>query len=156
MKMTDLFLAELEREAALTRRTLERVPDGRYDWKPHKKSMSLGYLAALVASMPSWVVMTVNQDELDLNSPGGSTFKPQELRTSRELVEALDGNVAKARKALASQRRQVRKRSPDRGERVAVGVGVGGGGRQANHRRGDQGEMSEAHAGWGSRARRTG
>src|SRR5207247_5704338 len=102
MKMTDLFLAELEREAALTRRTLERVPDGRYDWKPHKKSMSLGYLAALVASMPSWVVMTVNQDELELNSPGGSTFKPQELRTSRELVEALDGNVAKARKALAN------------------------------------------------------
>src|SRR5437016_2641096 len=55
MKMTDLFLAELEREAAGTRRTLERVPEGRNDWKPHEKSMPLGYLAALVARMPAWI-----------------------------------------------------------------------------------------------------
>jgi len=51
MKMTDLFLAELEREAAATRRTLERVPDCRYDWKPHEKSMTLGRLAELVARL---------------------------------------------------------------------------------------------------------
>ena len=102
VKMTDLFAAELEREAAATRRTLERVPDGRAEWKPHEKSMSLGGLATLVASMLSWVAMAVNRDELDLNPPGGPTATPQELRTSRELVEALDGNVAKAREALAS------------------------------------------------------
>jgi uncharacterized damage-inducible protein DinB len=101
MKMTDLFLGELEREAAGTRRVLERVPEGRNDWKPHEKSMSLGRLATLVASMPSWVVMMVKQDELDLHPPGGSQYKPEELRTSRELVEALDGNVAQAREALA-------------------------------------------------------
>ncbi len=102
MKMTDLFLAQLEREAAGTRRALERVPDGRNDWKPHEKSMSLGRLATLVATMPSWVVMMVNQDELDFNPPGGSTYKPQELSTSRERVEAFDDHVAKAREALAN------------------------------------------------------
>ena len=101
MKMTDLFLEELEREAEGTRRALERVPDGRHDWKPHEKSMSLGRLANLVASMPSWVVTMVNQDELDISTAGGSKYKPQELRTSRELVEALAGHVAKAREALA-------------------------------------------------------
>jgi uncharacterized damage-inducible protein DinB len=100
MKMTELFLAELDREAAVTRRTLERVPDGRTDWKPHEKSMPLGYLSTLVALLPSWVVFTVKQDELDLNPPGGQRYQPPALPTSRELVAALDANVAQAREAL--------------------------------------------------------
>jgi uncharacterized damage-inducible protein DinB len=95
MKMTDLFLAELEREAAATRRTLERVPDGRYDWKPHEKSMTFGYLAELVARLPSWPVFIINQDELEL-----TTYKQPPLRTSSELVQALDEGVAKTREAL--------------------------------------------------------
>lgn len=102
MKMTDLFLAELEREAAATRRTLERVPEGRPDWKPHERSMPLARLASLVATLPSWVVTMVNQDELDMMPPGGSKFQPPEFRTSRELVEALEDGVAKAREALES------------------------------------------------------
>jgi uncharacterized damage-inducible protein DinB len=97
MKLTDLFLAELEQEAAVTRRTLERVPDGHYDWKPHEKSMTFGYLAELVARMPSWSVFMIKQDEFDL-----TTDKPQPLRTSRELVQALDEGVAAAREALAN------------------------------------------------------
>jgi uncharacterized damage-inducible protein DinB len=101
MKMTDLFLAELEREAVVTRRALERVPEGKYDWKPHPKSMPLGTLARLVASMPSWIPMVVNQDELDLNPPNGKKYEQPELRTRRELVEAHDQNVAGAREALA-------------------------------------------------------
>lgn len=100
MKMTDLLLAELDREAVLTRRALERVPDGHYDWKPHEKSMPFGYLAQLVATMPSWIISMVNQNELDIYPAGGSE-KPRELRTSGELVAAHDENVAKARQALA-------------------------------------------------------
>jgi uncharacterized damage-inducible protein DinB len=102
MKLTDLFLDELEREAPATRRTLERVPEGRNDWKPHEKSMTLGRLATLVANMPSWVVMMVNQNELDMHPPGGSRYTQPELGTSRDLVEALDGNVIKAREALVN------------------------------------------------------
>ena len=102
MLMTELFLGELEREAAATRRVLERVPEGRNDYQPHARSMPLGRLATLVATMPGWVAMTVNQDELDLSPPGGAAYKPPELRTRRELVEALDANVAKARQALAA------------------------------------------------------
>lgn len=100
MNMTELFLAELERETAATRRTLERVPDGRGDWKPHEKSMPLGALSTLVATMPTWVVYTVNQDELDLNPPGGQPYRPPVLQTSQELVAALDAGVAQAREAL--------------------------------------------------------
>jgi uncharacterized damage-inducible protein DinB len=97
MKMTDLFLGELERETASTRRTLERVPEGRYDWKPHDKSMGLGYLAELVARLPSWTVFTIKQDSLDL-----ATYKSQPLRTSRELLKEFDASVAAAREALAN------------------------------------------------------
>jgi len=100
MKLTDLFISELEREAPLTRRTLERVPDGKPDWKPHPKSMPLGYLSFLVATLPSWIAMTINQDELDLQPPGAPPQKPQLIGSSRELVEALDKNVAMAREAL--------------------------------------------------------
>ena len=102
MRLTELFLGQLEREAASTRRALERVPEGRNDWKPHEKSMPLGYLAALVATMPGWIAFMVKQDELDIASPEGAKFKPQAMRTSRELVAALDSSVAMAREALAT------------------------------------------------------
>jgi uncharacterized damage-inducible protein DinB len=100
MKMTALFLGELEREGAVTRRTLQQVPEGHDDWTPHEKSMPFGYLATLVATLPSWVVMVVNQEELDINPPGGSAFKRPELRTVAELVAGLDSSVESAREAL--------------------------------------------------------
>jgi uncharacterized damage-inducible protein DinB len=64
--------------------------------------MTLGYLAHLVATMPSWIVTMVNQDELDMKPPDGSTNGRQELRTSRQLVEAFDTNVANALGALTN------------------------------------------------------
>ena len=69
MKLTELFLAELDREAPRTRGALEQVPLDRDDWKPHQKSMPLARLAGLVASMPSWVSLVIGQDELDLTPP---------------------------------------------------------------------------------------
>ena len=73
MSLTQLFLAELDREAARTRRVLERVPHGRDEWAPHPRSMPLGRLAGLVASMPSWVTLVIDQDELDLTPPPGQS-----------------------------------------------------------------------------------
>jgi len=102
MKMTELFFAELERETPLTRRVLERVPEGRNDWKPHPKSMPLGYLATLVATIPSWIAMMVTQNELDFDPPGGKRYSPPQPNTNRELLEAFDQSVAKARNALQS------------------------------------------------------
>src|SRR5215470_8283894 len=98
MKLTDLFLAELDREAARTRRAVERVPTGRDDWAPHPKSMPLGRLAGLVASMPSWVGLIVKQDELDLTPPPGQGQYQQPATSS--LAETLDSHVADARKTL--------------------------------------------------------
>src|SRR5437763_16978061 len=100
MKMTEMFLEELEREADASRKALERVPEGHNDWKPHSKSMTLGYLASLVATMPAWVVTMVKQDELDLKSPAASKFKPLEWRKRSELLAALDAALVEAREAL--------------------------------------------------------
>ncbi|TAM82815.1 MAG: damage-inducible protein DinB [Acidobacteria bacterium] len=102
MRMNEIFLGQLEAEAGRTRRALERMPEGRDDWKPHEKSMPFGRLAMLVAGMPSWLPMIINQDELDLNPPGGSNYSPSPLRTSAELVESLDKGTTAAREALRS------------------------------------------------------
>ena len=100
MTMTDLLLAQLEREAPRTRGALEKTPEGRNDWKPHDKSMPLGRLALLVATMPSWIAMIIGRDDLDLNPPGGSTYS-QEPPASREaLLAAFDKSVAEARETL--------------------------------------------------------
>lgn len=99
MKLTDLFLEELDREAARSRRVLEQVPAGRDDWKPHPKSMPLGRLAGLVASMPSWVTLTIERDELDLNPPAGQGQYQQP--TMDQLVQVQEDLVAKARQALS-------------------------------------------------------
>jgi len=98
--MTDLFSAQLERETPISRRMLERVPEGRSDWKPHEKSMPLAYLATLVATMLSWIAMAINQDELDLNPPDGPKWKPREWKTSDDLIGMLEESVEQARKAL--------------------------------------------------------
>ena len=100
MKLNELYLGELEREAPASRRILERVPDGRSDWKPHEKSMPLGYLATLVATMPGWIDSMVNQDSLDFAPKEPSGYEPPDLRTSRDLVEAFEAALSKGRAAL--------------------------------------------------------
>jgi uncharacterized damage-inducible protein DinB len=99
-KMTELFLEELEAELPATRRALERVPEGRNDWKPHEKSMKLGYLAWLVATMPEWISMTVDQDSLDLNPPGGAAPRQTEAKTTQELLQRFEEAVGKGRRSL--------------------------------------------------------
>jgi hypothetical protein len=101
MKLTDFFLGELEAEAAISRRVLENVPDGLYEWKPHPTSMTFGYLAELVARIPSWTPMTIDQDELDLKAASGGSSQQVPLRTSKELVAELDKVTTQAKASLS-------------------------------------------------------
>lgn len=100
MRIAELFLSELDREHGRSKRALAQVPEGRHDWKPHEKSMTFGYLAEIVAGIHSWVAMAINQDELDLEPPGGPKYKPEPLFTSAALLERLEKATADARTAL--------------------------------------------------------
>lgn len=100
MTLTEFFSAELDREVERSRRALEEMPDGKYDWKPHDKSMILGYLANMVATIPNWITIQVNQPELDI-APAAGKMSQKRLETGRELIEALDRSAAEARAAFA-------------------------------------------------------
>ena len=100
MKLTEFLLSELNREVERSRRALEQVPDGKYDWKPHDRSMIFGYLAEMVATIPSWVAMEITKDELDVAPVDGSTMKQEAKKTSAALLRGLDASAAEARAAL--------------------------------------------------------
>jgi hypothetical protein len=102
MKITELLLAELDREAVRIRKTLERVPEGRNDWKPHERSTALGYLAILVATMVGWIDVIVNTDELDISPLGGAKFIAPDWKTPRDLVALFETSLKKGRDALLS------------------------------------------------------
>ena len=101
MKLTELLIAELDREVPRSRRVLAEVPAGKYDWKPHDKSMILGSLANMVATMPSWLAMGVAMNELDVAPASGSAMSAEKLETSDALVKALDKSAVDARAVLS-------------------------------------------------------
>ena len=99
MTLVEMLLSELDREAPRTRRALAAVPPDRDGWAPHEKSMPLGRLAGLVATMPSWVSLILGQEELDLTPPSGQGQYQQP--PTDKLAETHDGHVVKAREALS-------------------------------------------------------
>jgi uncharacterized damage-inducible protein DinB len=100
MKLKEFLLAELDREVERSRGALEQAPEGKYDWKPHEKSMIFGYLANMVATIPMWITMQINQDELDVAPKDGGKFEQKRLDTGAELIEALDKAAVGAREAF--------------------------------------------------------
>ena len=93
MAIKDALLPEFDREMQVTRKVLARVPDGKFAWKPHAKSMTLGRLATHLAQIPGWVKETLVQDSIDI----GGEFKPTDLATRDEVLAAFDKVVAAAR-----------------------------------------------------------
>ena len=103
MKMTELFIADLERERPITRKAIAAVPEGKADWKPHDKSMPLGRLTSMVAMMPGWLTMMMEKDEFDVAPPAGQQSQfSKPLTTREELLKAVDGGFDGAKKALES------------------------------------------------------
>src|SRR6188474_889462 len=100
MNITEVIRTELDREVDRSRRALEQVPSGKYDWKPHERSMIFGYLADMVAPIPMWIQMQIERDELDVAPKEGKGVKPAPKESSEELIKALDQTAAAARAAL--------------------------------------------------------
>ena len=100
MELTSFFLQQLERETAANRKTLERVPEGKNSWKPHQRSMEMGYLAALVATMPRWILMMIESEELNLDKAESQRFRARAQNSTAELVKVADESKSDAEKAL--------------------------------------------------------
>jgi uncharacterized damage-inducible protein DinB len=100
MSISKMLLPEFDHEMATTRKVLERIPDDKFSWKPHEKSMTLGGLATHLANIPSWTKNTFAVDELDVAPPGAPPYRLEEKKSGAEVLEAFDQNVTDARAAI--------------------------------------------------------
>lgn len=101
MPISQALLPEFDHEMSNTRKTLERIPENDFTWKPHPKSMPLGRLAGHVAEMPGWAVPTIAQDSLDLAPPGSPPPQGTVAQSRQHVLDLFDKNVADARVAIA-------------------------------------------------------
>ena len=99
MTLKDALIGFYDREVAISKNVLANVPEGKFDWKPHPKSMQFGYLAQLVAMMPVWVSMVCDQPDLDL---AAGNLKQDPWQTAQDLLKAHDEFAAKGRASLVN------------------------------------------------------
>ena len=97
MAISKSMLPEFDYEMASTRKTLERIPDDKFDWKPHDKSMSMGGLATHLANLPTWATRTINKDSFDMAPQGGPPLRQPQASSRSEILDTFDKNVAEAR-----------------------------------------------------------
>ncbi|HKW88443.1 MAG TPA: DinB family protein [Candidatus Acidoferrales bacterium] len=103
MALRDGILPEFDHEIANTRKTLERVPEGKSDFKPHEKSMPLDRLSGHVAEIPGWAKETILQDSLEIQPPAGAPRpEPLLMKSRTQLLEEFDKRAAAGRAAIAS------------------------------------------------------
>jgi len=99
MAISKSLLPEFDNEMANTSKTLERVPDEKFGWKPHDKSFPMGALATHLANLPSWGSVTLSSDSFDL-APEGKPVKAPELNSTKEVLQKFDENAAATRAAI--------------------------------------------------------
>ncbi len=90
-----LFQKEFEAEIPATRKCIERIPENLYSWKPHEKSMNMGYLTLLVAEIPKWIAFMIKAGEIDFQ-----TFRHKQVDATNEMIAHFDSNISEARQAL--------------------------------------------------------
>lgn len=99
MELKAFFLEQLEKEAATSRKVLARVPEGQNAWNPHPRSMDLGYLAALVATMPGWPAFMIEKDLIDIDGEDKG-LRTAAVETRAELLSMLEEGLERSRNAL--------------------------------------------------------
>jgi len=102
MTISELLLPEYDKEIAITRRVLERVPDDKGEFRPHPKSFPMAHLAQLVARMPGWVAMVLKQTEIDFAPVDGPKFPGYSYETTATLLAEFDRNAAAGHAAIAA------------------------------------------------------
>jgi uncharacterized damage-inducible protein DinB len=99
MAIKDGILPEFDREIAVTRKVLERVPEGKPEFKPHEKSMAMDRLAGHLAELPGWAKETILQDSIVLGQTGQDAAL--KMTSRKQLLEEFDKRAAAGREAIA-------------------------------------------------------
>lgn len=94
-----LLVKELEQEAQTTRKMLERVPNDKYDWQPHEKSMTMKQLTTHLAELPAWVAMALTTDEMDFAT---SAYQPENITNTANLLQLFEKSVASGQASLST------------------------------------------------------
>ena len=97
MNLIPIFLKEMEHEAQTTRKMLGRIPDDKFDWKPHEKSMTIRSLATHIAELPTWVSMVLVTSELDFAK---GEYKPHVVNNTEELLNYFEKCLAEGKASL--------------------------------------------------------
>lgn len=98
ISITEILKKELEPEAQTTRKFLERIPEDKFTWKPHEKSMTLHQLAGHIAEIPGWADSVINKDELDFAQ---MEYTPPKYENKQQLLDLFEQKLEAARKNLA-------------------------------------------------------
>jgi len=93
------FVAELDEQSVITRKMLERIPEDKYDWKPHEKSMSVRQLAAHLAELPGWIAMAITMDGLDF---AATPYQETPVKNNKELMAFFEKTLADSRQTLSA------------------------------------------------------
>jgi uncharacterized damage-inducible protein DinB len=102
MTIAQSMLGEFDHEMENTRKTLERVPDDKWNWKPHEKSGTVGWLAAHIANLAGWATVTIQTEQLDFAPVDGPSFQLPKIENRKEALAVFDKNVTESRAALAA------------------------------------------------------
>jgi uncharacterized damage-inducible protein DinB len=99
MSISEKLLPEFDGEMEKTRKILACAPEGKWDWTPHEKSMSLGRLSGHIAELPSWGTTIMEKDVFELNPEENKAYVAD---SSAGLIETFDKHRAKARETIAN------------------------------------------------------
>ncbi|MGZ5247586.1 MAG: DinB family protein [Flavitalea sp.] len=103
MEILDLLRKEFEQESAMTRKMLERVPEDKWDWKPHEKSMTMKQLTVHLAEIPGWPKMAFNTEVLDF---AATPYVPTPINSVAELLSLHDKSAASGKDSLQNAKEE--------------------------------------------------
>ncbi|WCT11839.1 DinB family protein [Mucilaginibacter jinjuensis] len=104
MTLLKIFSEELASEAQITRKMLERIPDDKFGWQPHPKSMTIKRLATHISDLPNWIAMALTTEELDFQN---NNWEEPDLNTTAELLANLEKAVVNGENALANGKEEI-------------------------------------------------
>ena len=87
MQIIPLLLKEFDQEIVITQQMLQRVPDDKFGWKPHEKSMTMLQLTTHIAELPGFITLGLNTTEMDFAT---NPYTPTVVENTTQLLEVFE------------------------------------------------------------------